>query len=360
MRVALISYYYPEYLVPLANALISQGVQLLLLISAQSVEPFRQNLAPEVECQPFQRRRLRDPLSALKAWEIVRAIRTWQPDVIHLQQGHLWFNLVGLPLLRGRPLVTTIHDVISHLGDRYSERVPQWVWNIAFRQASHLIVHGQKLKQDVAARHRIDPGCIHVIPHGEFAICTQWAQPDQAEQDNVLFFGRIWPYKGLQYLLQAEPLITAQVPTARIVIAGEGENIENYRHMIVNQDRVVIDNRFIPMHEIAGFFQRAAVVALPYVEASQSGVIPLAYAFGKPVVATTVGSIPEVVDHGQTGYLVPPRDAAKLAEAIVSLLKDPALRNEMGQQGFQKAMTDLSWERIAKSTIQVYQAAIGQ
>ncbi len=358
MRVALVSYYYPEYTLSLANALVARRVQTLLLLPKQNLEHLRQSVTPGLVIQPFSGRRLRDPLCTWEVCKIVRAIDSWRPDVIHLQQGHLWFNLVGLPLLRSRRLITTVHDVTSHAGDQYARRTPQWVWDIAARRAVHLIVHGQALKTEVARRYHIPANRIHVIPHGEFSLFSCWAQPDCPEQDIILFFGRIWPYKGLQYLIEAEPLISAQIPSARIVIAGEGESLERYERMMVHRDRFEVHNRFIPAEEVAGLFQRAAVVVLPYVEASQSGVIPLAYTFGKPVIATEVGSIPEVVADGETGCIVPPRDAPRLAEAIVRLLKDPALRHDMGKRARQKAETDLAWDRIAGDVCQVYQAAL--
>src|SRR5690606_20252897 len=114
----------------------------------------------------------------------------------------------------------------------------------------------------------------------------------------VLFFGRIHRYKGLDYLIQAEPLITQKVPDARIVIAGTGEDFGRYEEAIAGRDAFEVHNYRIPYEEGARPFQQASVVALPYVEASQSGVIPPASGFRRPVVVTDVGSLPEVVDDG--------------------------------------------------------------
>jgi glycosyltransferase involved in cell wall biosynthesis len=356
VRVALVSYYYPEYTLCLANALRAQGERILLVVPSHNLHSVRDMLQPEVETLVFPSRRLRDPLHAFEVRKIVSAIYTWQADVLHVQQGHLWFNLLGLPWLNDLPLVTTVHDVTSHDGDGYARRTPQWVWDIAFRRAKRLIVHGRILGTHLAKLHAIPADHIHVIPHGEFSIYSRWACPTQTAEHTILFFGRIWPYKGLKYLIEAEPRIAAQVPSVKIVIAGEGENLAPYERMMAHRERFEIHNDYIPVEEVAGLFQRAALVALPYTEASQSGVIPIAYAFGKPVVATHVGGIPDMVEDGETGYLVPPHDVPKLAEAITSLLKDGALRQRMGERARRKALTCLSWDTIAAKTREVYRA----
>jgi glycosyltransferase involved in cell wall biosynthesis len=99
-------------------------------------------------------------------------------------------------------------------------------------------------------------------------------------------------------------------------------------------------------------------VVLPYVDASQSGVVPLAYTASKPVVATTVGGLPEIVEHGQTGLLVPPRDTAALAGAIVRLLQDAGLRRTLGFNGRRKIDSECSPEIIADKTLRVYRQAL--
>src|SRR5437763_16035113 len=159
--------------------------------------------------------------------------------------------------------------------------------------------------------------------------------PAKFEEDEnlILFFGRIWEYKGLEYLIRAEPLISAKVPNARFLIAGEGEDFARYRRMMIHPDRFVVHNEYIPDDRAADYFRRATVVVLPYIEASQSGVIPMAYSAGKPVVATTVGGLPEMVENGRTGCLVAPRDSVQLAEAVTKLLLNPALRHRMGANG---------------------------
>ena len=99
-------------------------------------------------------------------------------------------------------------------------------------------------------------------------------------------------------------------------------------------------------------------MVLPYVEASQSGVVLTAYGFKKPIVVTNVGSIPEIVDNNVTGLIVPPKNAEYLAEAIIKLLLDVNLRKRMGENGFTKLRTELSFDEIVKKTISVYEKAV--
>ena len=123
-------------------------------------------------------------------------------------------------------------------------------------------------------------------------------------------------------------------------------------------EKFEVHNRWISNEERNQFFERASIVVLPYVEATQSGVIPVAYAHAKPVIATQTGSLPDLVDHAKTGLLVPPKDEYALANAMIELLSDAARSSEMGIAGKQKWLVELSPDVIAKKTIAVYRAAI--
>jgi glycosyltransferase involved in cell wall biosynthesis len=142
------------------------------------------------------------------------------------------------------------------------------------------------------------------------------------------------------------------------MIAGQGEDFSRYARMMVHPERFIVHNEFISEDRTAEYFRRACVVVLPYIEASQSGVIPLAYSAAKPVVATTVGGLPEMVEEGRTGYLVAPRDAADLAKALVRLLLDPTLRRQMGANAKEKIERECSPEAIARQTVEVYHRAV--
>jgi glycosyltransferase involved in cell wall biosynthesis len=182
-------------------------------------------------------------------------------------------------------------------------------------------------------------------------------QEVQEDGHQILFFGRIWEYKGLEYLIKAEPFITAQMPQAKIVIAGRGEEFDHYREMMVHPDQFIVHNEYISDEKRAELFRQASVVVLPYIEATQSGVIPVAYTFGKPVVTTAVGGLPDQVEDGQTGLLVPPRNEQALANAIICLMQDAELRHRLGAKGKQKLETEWSADAVAQETLPVYYRA---
>jgi glycosyltransferase involved in cell wall biosynthesis len=181
----------------------------------------------------------------------------------------------------------------------------------------------------------------------------------RSDTKDVVFFGRVVEYKGLDYLIQAQPLVSEAIPEARFVIAGSGPDWQRCRSFIKNSDSFEITDGFIPDSLVAKIVSHAAVVVMPYIEASQSGVVGIAYAFGKPVVATNVGALPKAVKDGETGLLVPPRDPRALADAIIKILTDNDLRQNMGQNALQVADDELSWKRSAEMTYQLYRRLTG-
>ena len=358
LRVVVLSYEFPEFCVALANGLTGHA-DVRAFLPKDTVAPFLGRLDPAVDLVTFRKPRLRQPYQQLRvARELLRKIDRFQPDVVHVQQGHMWFNF-ALSRLRRYALVLTIHDPIAHLGDAPSQKTPRAVWHYGFRQADHFIVHTEYVKRWVVRELGVRSTAVHTVP---LAFETDPELPPSAvsHSPTVLFFGRIWPYKGLMYLVRAEPAISEAVPDVEIVIAGEGEDLAKYRSAMAHPDRFAVHDQYISPSELAELFGRADVIVLPYVDATQSGVVPLAYAYGKPVVATTVGGLPEMVEHGVTGLLVPPRDEAALAEAVIQLLRDAELRYRMGAAGRRLVRERWSPAAVAAATVAVYREAISE
>ena len=355
MKVAFISFEFMEYSVRLASGL-AQDASVLLLLPESEARPYMYLLDHEVEARLFHKPRLRQLRQQAKMMaHLVRTIRAFKPDVIHLQSGHPWFSLV-LPMLGVIPLVVTVHDPSRHLGES-SRGLVDWALDRACYRARQRIVHAPQMKDLLVERFGVPSDTVHIVPHillGDDSVLKEVPENETL----ILFFGRIREYKGLEYLIRAEPLITAKVPAATFIIAGTGEDFGRYREMMVHPERFTVHSEHVSDLKRAELFRRASIVVIPYVEASQSGVIPIAFRFGKAVVATNVGGLPAMVDHGQTGYLVPPRDAKALAEAIILLLENKELRLQFGLSGRRKVNTECTPEVVAGKTLAVYRLAI--
>jgi glycosyltransferase involved in cell wall biosynthesis len=362
-RLAFVAFDFVDYCIPIANALAGRADVRLYLPESQTAS-VRRELDSAIDFVPFRKPRLRQPLPQLATClRLVRSIRRYRPDVVHLQQGHFWFNFF-LPLLRSYPLVLTVHDHRHHVGDRGSRKTPMRILNYGFSRADALVVHAASLGEEIVSGLGLSEEKIHVIRSLEMAGVSHRGENGDAlgaVEDAarvVLFFGRIWPYKGLDYLIRAEPLISAEVPDVRIVIAGEGEDFSPYRRLMANPERFVVHNEFVSNQKRAELFSQASVVVLPYIEATQSGVVPVAYAFGKPVVSTAVGGLPEYVQDGETGVIVPPADEVALAEAIVRVLKDGELRRRLGSTARRMVRGECSAGTVADKTLAVYESVL--
>lgn len=290
--------------------------------------------------------------------EMKWVIHRFRPDLIHLQDetDYRIFAAVSLPFPRV-PIVVTVHDAALHPGYKPSRTafIRQWLRNIA----AQIIVHGEEIKRQLVSQG-IPDDKVNICPLGAHVFTRRWITGDTEGSDrNVLFFGRILEYKGLDYLIKAAPLVWEKVPQARFVIAGQGPDWPRCKALITNPEGFIIRHENIPDPEVTRLFEQAAVVVLPYVEGSGSGVLSIAIALGKPAIVTNVGSLPEYIDQWKTGVVVPPRDEKALAEAIIRLLSDDQLRESIGKNAYRMATDgELSWDRIAQKTIKVYEKAL--
>ena len=164
----------------------------------------------------------------------------------------------------------------------------------------------------------------------------------------LLFFGFVRPYKGLKYLLEAMPIIKGQLERVRLWVVGDfGEDEKDYFDLI-NRLKIGADvelvKGYIPDEEVEKYFSAADLVVLPYESATQSGIVQIAYGFEKPVVATNVGGLPEVVLEGKTGFLVAPKDPVSLAAKVVTFFKQGKQREF--SDNIKKESYKYSWDRM--------------
>ncbi|MGD9936947.1 MAG: glycosyltransferase family 4 protein [Methanoregulaceae archaeon] len=342
-----------QYISQLAGALASRID--LVVFAPFDLDPSRFPFSSDVRVRRLHvgnvvRTFIANTLLFWRPFQFLGAIKSEAPDLLHFNGISPWYGLL-LPLLSRRyPIVVTVHDVMPHTGSRAWDQ--ELARSLFLRYADAVIVHGEWARRQLAA-----PVPTYVIPHGDYSFFTGLSDGARVEQeDAILFFGRIEEYKGLRYLLEAMPLVWQASPRTRLIIAGAGDLDPDAD--LLGDERIELVNRFIEDDEVPVLFQRAKAVVLPYIEGTQTGVIPIAYAFYRPVVVTDVGSIPEVVEEGRTGHIVPSRDPTALANAILKLLQNEPLRTIMGTAAHEKMTRELSWGPISERTITAYREVL--
>lgn len=176
----------------------------------------------------------------------------------------------------------------------------------------------------------------------------------------ALFFGHVRPYKGLDVLLDAWPMVASAVPGARLLVAGPAGHgvaraLERDPRLDRLGDAVILRLGYVPTRDVADHFLAADVVVLPYLDTDDSAVLATALGHGRAVVASRVGGLPEALARGG-GLLVPPGDTAALATALVSVLGDAGARERLEAEALAAAGAT-GWDEAARATLEVYDEA---
>ncbi len=305
------------------------------------------------------RRALR-ALQLTMAWAVLPVhVRRLGPDVVLWSTWRFLLDAVGV-LVTAATVRRVLLGIVAHEPLPKSDardttalkggRVFTAALAAAWRRMGVVFVLGDKARAAVE-RHWEPSGSVVLIPHGdEKALRTTSVVPVQQTDPVVLFFGTWQRYKGIDVLLEAFALVRSHSPEARLVVvgaAGADVDLPGLAAAAARAGNVDLRPGYVPVRDVAALFDAARVVAVPYVRAMQSGVAHLAYTFGRPVVATAVGDIPEVVRPGETGLLVPAGDAEKLAEALLAMLRDPAEAARLGSAGRDRVERDSSWPVVA-------------
>jgi glycosyltransferase involved in cell wall biosynthesis len=287
-------------------------------------------------------------------------------DILHAQ----WWSLPLAPIyavlclcfrLRKKPVVFTVHNVLSH----EALRIFKTVSSVLFHLGDHFIVHTRQNQQQLMEQYGIQAEKISIIHHGTLGFWESGAESRDAircrlgllpDEKVLLYFGAIRPYKGLDTALEAFAQVHAEFPKCRLLIAGKlWEPWSRYQHQIQRlniEAHVIAHLDYIPAAEVARYFTTADLVLLPYHHfGSQSGVGAAAIAFGKPMIVTRTGGLPDFVLDPR--WVVPPRDAAALSAAILTCLSDDRQLDKMARDSAVVAKR-LSWPEIVQKTNEIY------
>jgi len=309
-------------------------------------------------------------------------------DVVH---SHTWYtNEAGrlAQLVHGIPHVITAHSLeplrpwkAEQLGGGY--RLSSWIEKASFEAADAVIAVSEGMRRDILRCYpNVDPTKVHTIHNG--IDCDAWKPTENAgvferygidpTLPSVVFVGRITRQKGLPYLLEAVAALPAEVQI--ILCAGAADTPEILAEVeskvaVLRQSRsgVIWISEHLPRHELSAVLTQGTIFVCPSIY-EPLGIVNLeAMACGIPVVGTATGGIPEVIDDGVTGWLVPidqvddgtgtpvnpARFVSDLAAALVNAVSDPVRAKAMGVSARQRAKNHFDWARIAEQTRSVYE-----
>jgi D-inositol-3-phosphate glycosyltransferase len=379
------------YAFGLAMALTSKGV-LIDIIGGDEIDSPELHATPRLRFLNFRGSLKNQGNFAVKLWKLldyyaklIRYAARSDPKVLHI----LWNNKIEVfdrTILMlyykvvGKKIAFTAHNVNQARRDAKDSWFNRTTLRIQYQLCDHIFVHTQKMKEELCQDFGVAEKAVTVIRHPvndafpDTALTPAGAKRRLGLRDDekaILFFGRIRPYKGIGYLLDAFRLLSADEQAKyRLIVAGEPKKgSEDYLHEIqesVQRDfkegRVILRIQFIPDEEMEVYLKGADVLVLPYKEIFQSGVLFLAYSFGLPVVATDVGSFREEIVEGSTGFLCQPGDPADLAKAIETYFSSDLFKNltVRRQEVKDYAHANHSWDAVADLTCKAYTKMLGR
>ena len=365
----------PHYTAELANAVVEHAevtvmkpiettADDLFVEEIDIVEPFRSISVSmpniyNLNVNPFEFARGILSYNNLKRTEKIDA------DVIHITTGLFpqvklfsWLHRID----EQGPLIVTHHEVPN---DPFSFSRPpvfaEELINTALPELDEdgVIVHTEMQKQALIQRGK-DAEKIEVIPHGAYSVFGNHEDIDtRPERNSVLFFGNVVPPKGLDTLVEAVPRVKRNIPNIKLIVAGDGRITSRSKSIIESHpEHFEVHNYFVPNEKVKEFFARAEIVAMPYRNQDgtkgHSGVLATAYSFGKPVVSSSAGDFPYLVEESGCGIVVPPEEPERLAQAIERVLNDAEAKERMSSNSSQMA-EKLSWSNIARRHLELYE-----
>lgn len=310
--------------------------------------------------------------------KLIRYAAIAKPRIFHILWNNKfeYFDRTLLTLyyrMLGKKVILTVHNVNAAKRDSNDTRLNRLTLRIQYRLANHIFVHSEALKVELGEGFGVRGDRVSVIPFGinnavpNTRISRNEARQRLGVEDNkktMLFFGRITPYKGLEYLVDAFHKVVRRRDDYRLIIAGRPENncqsywsaIEKKVQDDVGRGRIMIRAEHIPDEEAELFFKAADVLVLPYRHVYQSGVLFLGYSFGLPVLATDVGSLGEEIVDGKTGFVFRPEDSVILANTIERYFASDLFANLSSRRQEIKdfANKQHSWDMVGQMTMNIY------
>ena len=279
-----------------------------------------------VDYRAVSTRRVRE-FPAARRW-LQRKLDRLDPDLVHVHLFHALALTASLP--RGRRVTLATHhhgDYLRVAGRRLEERIDQW----AVGRMDHVVACSGWVRQFLTSRYGCSPSLITTIPNG-----WEGRLPEERtghDRNMVLCVAHFRREKDHRTLIEAFSIVAERLPEARLVLVGGGPLRDQIEDRVVSLGLGDVVSFVGPVDDVWPYYAQAGVLVLPSL-AETLGIAALeAMAASVPVVATSVGGIPEIVTHGENGLLVPPEDPSEMAETIEALLRDQEMARRMGSAG---------------------------
>jgi alpha-maltose-1-phosphate synthase len=314
---------------------------------------------------------------------LLDALMRTKYDIIHIQDYlPAFFLFIPILKLRRKRICWTLHDLdIFSLWSRLFATGIDGRLQVLFRKmvtqptlmgkyVDKILVHSLSHKQQLMVKN-VEEKKIHVIRQFDYQYLLEFSNNNAStrsydfllENNYILFFGNIAPWKGIDTLVEAAKIVKNKIgQNFNLVIAGKPypgfEGIQFFENMD-NEDNKFINiiNKYITRSEIPALVSKSSFLVLPYdnlFQYSSSGVIPLSYTFAKPVIVSNVPTLVEYVDHGKTGLIFEVNDSKQLANCIIDLIQNNSKCLEMGETAYQKLVKEMSLDVCCKMINDIY------
>lgn len=280
-----------------------------------------------------------------------KIIKQYEPDVIHCTD---FIDLSDFFLyIYRKKILQVVHDPFPHSGERTFKK--SILRTLEYKMVKNYVLLNSRQKKEFLFKNKLKASHIYQAALGVYSCLHEFKNENNivGGEQYILFFGRISPYKGVEYLIQAVEQLHQENMDVTLVIAGGGNLY--FKNILSGKPYVKVINNFLSMDELYSLIAHCKFVVCPYIDATQSGVIMSAFALDKVVVGTDVGGIPQMLRYGELGPIVPPKSIKELSVIIKSLCLNERLLDNYRSK-IQEACTHgvFSWEKIAEKYINVY------
>ena len=292
-------------------------------------------------------------------YKLLKCIKKISPDIIHCNND-LNMNFLSVLLNSKYKKIVTIHDPIFHSGEgSFRDSFNRWM---SIKLIRNFILLNISQNEEFIKTNNVANDSVYISSIGVYEYIKLFNNTNNTNnnKDLVLFFGRISPYKGINYLLESFSNISSQFPELKLVIAGSG----NYNFDITpykNNTKIIFMNHYIENENLFNLLNKSLLVVCPYTDATQSGVVMTSYAMSVPILSTNTGALKETVLNNITGNIISAKSTTELTEMLKYLLNNKQILANYTKNIENIYFTgDKSWDFICEKLIIIYNTLLNK